>query len=279
MRTVITSARDTSALLLIACYRYLTRIQLQDFLLGATDWTLLSREVITRRILQRLISLNLVAATPRLVGGPGGGSTGVAYYLTASGDQLAASLEPGQPSRKPTSKGTFLMHHAIATADVALAFRRAAARRGDEILEWECDWKAALRVGSALVVPDARLVYATAEHELEALIEIDIGTEGTRFFARKIARYVELFRGGTWRERFPIWPLVLTITPSQQRATALKRATEVLIERQSDATRLIKQTEFGFAALPRVITESPLAAIWSAAGKGADQPLLGHHLE
>src|SRR4029077_1296556 len=111
----LVSARDTSALLLIACFRYLTRIQLQEFLLGATDWTPLSREVITRRILQRLTRLSLITATPRLVGGPGGGSTGVAYNMTKAGDQLAASLDLVQPLRKPTSKGTFLMHHAIAT--------------------------------------------------------------------------------------------------------------------------------------------------------------------
>ncbi len=38
------------------------------------------------------------------------------------------------------------------------------------------------------MVPDARIVYATCDRELDALIEVDLGTEGTRFFGRRIER-------------------------------------------------------------------------------------------
>lgn len=268
------SARETEALLLIGCYRYLTRRQLEEFLLADAGMTPLSREVVTRRILRRLTIRGLARATERLVGGRGGGSVGLAYYLTTDGAHFAATLEPGLPRRRPAAKGTFLLQHALVTADFALALRRAATARGHELLEWNCDWKAAQRLGPSAVVPDAHFVYATADRELDAFLEVDLGTEGTRFFARKIARYIELFRSGSWQKRFPIWPVVLVVTPTEQRIAAIKRATENAIEREPDAPKLWKQMEFAFAPLPRVVAESPLASIWSVAGKKAECALL-----
>jgi len=260
------SARETEALLLIGCYRYLTRKQLEAFL-PIEKLTPQSREVVTRRILGRLTVSGLVRPTERLVGGRGGGSVGLAYYLTADGARFAASLEPGLPQRHPAAKGTFLMQHALVTADVALALRRAAAERGDELLEWNCDWRATQRLGTSAVVPDAHFVYATPDRELEAFLEVDLGTEGTQFFARKMRGYIELFRSGSWRDRFPTWPLILVVTPTEARIAAIKRATENVIEREPDAAKLQTQFEVAFAALPKVVAESPLAAIWNVAGK------------
>jgi hypothetical protein len=273
------SARETQALLLIGCYRYLTRKQMEEFLLADTTTTPLSREVITRRIVRRLAVQGLVADSGRLVGGRGGGSIGLAYHLTAAGSRFAATLEAGQPQRRPAPKGTFLLQHALMTADFALALRRAATLRRDEILEWECDWQAAQKLGLSVVVPDAHFVYATRSHELEALLEIDLGTEGTQFFARKVARYIELFRSGTWQRRFPIWPVVLIVAPTDLRVASIKRAAETVFERQGDPEKLSKQMEFWFAAQPRVIADSPLARIWSVAGCKAERALLEDHLE
>lgn len=274
MTRSVLSVRETEALLLIGCYRYLMARQLEEFLLSRTKTTPLSRQVIVRRILRRLATSGLVASTERLVGGRGGGSVGLAYFLTGPGTQLAASLEPGLPKRRPAARGTFLLQHSLITADFALALRRVAAERGDEILEWNCDWKAAERLGESHVVPDAHFVYATADRELEAFLEIDIGTEGTRFFGRKIERYIELFRAGSWQKRFPIWPVVLIVTPTTQRLAALKRTTENAIEREPDAEKLWGRLEFAFAALSKVLAESPLASIWTVAGKTAETGLL-----
>ena len=133
---------------------------------------------------------------------------------------------PGLPhAARRTLLGTFLMRHATGVAEVALAFDRAAcARRGHRLVEWQCDWQAALRLGSATVVPDAWLAYRTPEWELSAFVEVDLGTEGTRFFTRKIDRYLALHRGGEWSARFETWPLVLIVAPTPARANALRRA-------------------------------------------------------
>lgn len=271
----ILSARETKVLLLLACYRYLSRDQIQRFVLevgiGPT-----SRNTISWRILDSLIRRGLVERTVRLIGGPDGGSGRYGYFLTAAGYRLARSLNGALPARRPASGGTFLMRHGMVTADVALAVRRwPQSQPGDELLDWECDWQAALRLGNSPVVPDAHFVYATADYEIDVFLEVDLGTEGTRFFARKISRYLDLYRSGGWREYLPAWPLVLTVTPSETRSAALKRATEAVLSSQPDAAKIRGQTEFGFSSLSDLLgSRGPRDAIWRIAGRTGSRPLV-----
>lgn len=275
MTASLLTPRETEVVQLVGCYRYLGLIHLEEFLFAGSPTTEMSRKVITRRIVQRLRAHGLLGATTRLFGGPGGGSTRLGYHLTANGDRLARSLNPDLPLRHSPRGGTFLMQHALMTADVALAFRRAARTNpGHEVIDWECDWQAAQRLSSVSVVPDAHVVYATADHELDALIEIDLATEGSRFFGAKISRYLELFRSGSWQKRFPTWPVVLTVTPTEARAVSLQHATEAVLAARSDRQRLIAQTEFAFASLPRLVTEGPVATIWRIAGQTGEHSLL-----
>ncbi len=277
--TILTT-REREVLLLLGCYRYLSRDQLAGFVFEKDDLAVKSVNTTSWRILGSLARRGLVAQTERLVGGPGGGSTRLGYYLTVSGVRLARSLDPDLPPRRPAHGGTFLLQHALMTADVALAFRRAArAHPRHELLDWECDWQAAAHLGRSPVVPDARLIYASADHEVDALVEIDLGTEGTRFFARKILRYLDLFRSGEWQKRLPLWPVVLTVTRDDARATALQRCTESVLQSQPDRDRLLIQTEFAFAGLPEVASD-PLAIVWRIAGRNGRHALLdGRHLE
>ena len=270
------SPRETQALLLLASYRYLSRSQIEQFLLQGSDLGESSRNTTSWRILRSLTTRGLVGQTVRLLGGPVGGSARLGYFLTPDGYRLALGLNSSLPPKRPTSGGTFLMQHALATADVSLAFRRAASSNpGHELLEWECDWQAAHRLGNSLVVPDGHLVYASNDYELDALVEVDLGTEGTRFFGRKIQRYLELFRSSSWRHHLPIWPVIITVAPSEIRAAALQRCTETVLARQSDHDKLRAETEFAFAALPRLVLEDPLAKVWRIAGRSGEHFLLG----
>lgn len=272
---LLLSERERKTMTLLGCYRYLSRSQIEQFVLADSEATKQSREVISRRIIMRLRAAGLVSASTRLVGGPGGGSTRVAYFLLPRGIQVAQDLYGGARPPRRTSRGTFLLQHALATADVALAFQGAAqANPGHEVLQWECDWQAAHRLGSSLVAPDAHFVYATPEYELDAFVEVDLGTEGSLFFSRKIARYLDLYRDGSWRGRIPGWPVVLTVTPNAGRAELLRRATEALLDAQGDAEQLRAQTEFAFAALPDLLSRGPLARLWRVAGRSGEHALL-----
>lgn len=250
----------------LANYRYLNASQAQAFLFDGTPITRGSREVLTRRVLGRLKRKGLVQETPRLVG-PAGGAGRVVYFLTAAGYAQARLLNPGLPSRKPAG-GTALMGHGLACADVALAFRRAAAAHPDHaIVDWACDWQAATRLGAGYVVPDAYMVYGAGDVELEAFIEVDLGTEGSRVFARKIERYLELWRDGSWGQQLRCWPVVLTITMSAARATTLRRVTTTVLEGAFDAERVAVETEFRFAVFDDVLGPAgPSGPIWRRTG-------------
>jgi len=273
-RPAFLSGRESETLAWLARHRFLFQPHLAELLFGGSPHTPRSKRVLTQRVLDGLRQRSLVAATQRLVGGPGGGSGRVGYFLTPRGARLAATLVPGLPLRRDSAiRGTFLVGHAAMTADVALAFRRAArTRAGHELVDWECDWQAALRLGSSTVIPDARLVYRTAGYELTAFIEIDLGTEGTRFFARKVERYLDLYVSGDWRSYLSVWPLVLTVTPQQSRASALRLATESVLEAHgySEADPI----QFDFAAVGDVTgSNGPLGSVWQVAGRSGVHPL------
>jgi hypothetical protein len=269
--TVLTQ-RESEVVRLLGNYRYLSRDQIERFVLSEIKSS--SMNTTSWRVLSSLAQRNLIEQSRRGVGGPGGGSTRLGYFLTARGHRLARSLDRNLPARRLPASGTFLMRHALVCADVSLAFRRAAAaNQGHAVLQWEPDWQAALRLGPSSVVPDAHLVYATPEHELEAFVEIDLGTEGTRFYGRKVTRYLELFRSGVWRGRFPVWPAVLTVTESVSRAEALQRAIDVVVRAQLDREVVRARTEFSFTALPRLLAD-PLGKIWKVAGHSGEHELL-----
>lgn len=266
--------RENEVLLQLAGFRYLTRELTEEFLFAGSSLTPLSRQVITRRVLNRLKRQGFILETPRLVG-PAGGTARLVYFPTAAGYNRARSLDPGLPTHRPGLRGTSLMGHGLMCAEVALAFRRAArSHPGHEVLDWECDWRAAERLGVTLVVPDAHLVYSTSAWLLDAFIEVDLGTEGSRVFARKIEHYLDLYRDGGWRRHLEGFPVVLTVAPSAARAAILRRVTATVVEAAFDSERIKSVTEFGFTTLGDLLGPSgPLGTIWSMAGKSGFRPL------
>lgn len=167
------------------------------------------------------------------------------------------------------------MRHALACADVALAFRREAAKHPrHELLVWEADWEITQRVGHETLIPDAYLVYASETTELHAFLELDLGTAGSRFFQSKVDRYLKLYRSGVWQGSIEIWPIVLTVAPTATRSDLLKRSTETVLQAEPQRERLKAETEFAFTELEQVIAEGPLAAIWQLAGETGTHQLL-----
>jgi hypothetical protein len=139
---------------------------------------------------------------------------------------------------------------------------------------FECDWEISVRANHETLVPDAFLVYRTPDLDVHAFLEADLGTEGTKFFGQKVDRYLRTWRSGTWQTAYPLWPVVLVVTPATSRARQLKEATERVIAAQPDAGRVREGTEFNFAVLDDVHNRGVLAPIWLRAGAGPDPKLM-----
>ncbi len=274
------SAREIDVLLCIGWQRYLYRSHLEAFVFEGAGLTPRSREVVTERVLRSLKLRGLVGATARVVDGLQRGSAPPAYFLTDAGYQLTAAFDPGLTARRPPFRGTVFMAHALTTADIALALRRSArAYPGHALIEWECDWQAAERLGTSLVVPDAHFAYRTATCVIDALLEVDLGTERASRFARKVEAYLDVYRDGSWRTMLKTWPLVLTVTPDEERATALRRTTEALLSSSPEAESTADATEFAFTSLPTLLGPlGPLGKIWRVAGKSGVRSVIpeGH---
>ena len=268
--------RERDALLRVAKFRFLTADQLGQFLFGSRmDLKESSRRVMTRQILSSLQKQGFIARTPRAVGGPEAGSTRSAYFIRPAGIRAVWKLGAGMEPRRTAPRGTFLLRHALALADIALSLERSAQTHpGHALLAWEPDWEAAQRVGRLAIVPDAYAVYLTETTELHAFVEADLGTAGSRFFQKKIERYIELYRSGTWQERLPVWPLVLTVTPTPTRSTLLRTATARVLATAFDARTLSSATDFSFSDLPALQRDGPLAPIWHRAGASETRTLL-----
>lgn len=264
--------RDLDAIRLIASHRFLTRPQLEELLLSAATLTPRSRHVLAWRVLGRLQRDGYVAVTPRQIGGATGGSSLPAYFLTATGLRVAATMLSDLPNRRPARRAAFLAPHSIVTTEIELAFRRAArADRSHEVMIWEADWQIAMRYADRWVVPDARLTYRTGDWLQHFFLEADLGTEGTRFFARKMRRYVELYDSGVWRDFMRSWARILTVTLTDGRASSLRRATEAMLE--SKYPYLGTRLNFYFLSLD-ALRSGGVRALCYAAHKAERQPLL-----
>jgi hypothetical protein len=264
------SSRERDLLCRLSGFRGLNTAQLKEFLFAGSAIKPSSRDTTTARILARLRRRGLVAATPRLVGGPAGGSARRVHHLTDAGYRVVRTFDPALRDHGPPARSSLFIEHALMTADVVLAFHRSArAHPGHALVEWAPEWQAAERLGTLHVVPDGHLVYATADWELQAFVEIDLGSERPSRFARKIAAYLGVYREGAWRTQLASWPIVLTVTPDAVRAAGLRRATEDVLRLEGQSADPTSGTEFAFAALPDVQgANGPLGKIWQVAGKG-----------
>ncbi len=268
--------RERDALLRVAKFRFLTAEQLEDFLFGARDdLKSSSRRVMTRQVLGSLQKHGLVARTPRAIGGVEAGSTHAAYYIRPAGIRAVCEVGTGIVPKRTAPRGTFLLRHALALADVAVALGKSARNHeGHGLVLWEPDWEAAQHGGTHIVVPDAYAVYVTPTDEVYAFVEMDLGTMGSRFFQRKIEHYLDLYRSKKWQERLPVWPSVLTVTPTATRAALLRSATERVLASQFDSERLNRATDFAFTDLEALKSKGPLGRIWLRPGSNKPEALL-----
>jgi hypothetical protein len=258
---------------LLGTYGFLSRAQIEEFVLGESTLTASSRERVTWRILRRLSQRQFITTNAVLAGDPEGMPTRIAYFLTARGHRVFGAQESVVPRRRVRVRGSFLLAHALMVAEIALVFlRRARASSGRDVLGWESDWQVAENLSHLPVAPDAKLTYQRGGRRTHAFIEADRGSEGTRFFGRKIERYLDLYRDDS-RLPLPVWPLILTVTRNEARASELRRASETILQAQTQMSGISRA--FRFASLDALRGNvGPFGEIWQVAGRTGRFPLV-----
>jgi hypothetical protein len=97
--------------------------------------------------------------------------------------------------------------------------------------------------------------------------------EGARFFGRKIDRYLELYADDS-RLPLPVWPLILTVAPTEARASELRRATEAILRARTQMSGIGRAFRFTYLDALRG-DEGPFGEIWQIPGRTGRFPLAG----
>ena len=225
----------------------------------------------TRRILQRLTARKLITRTEQQPGGPTGGSNAPIYYVTRTGAQQLKHTHPAP--RSP--RGTLLVRHAIASADVVLAFDRAARANVDhELVGWATDAEIGRDLGPLPLLPDLYLTYATTTSNFTRSSR---STSDPRAAVSSQPRSTSTCNSGgpaPLHERLGLWPVVLWVTTNPTRARLLQRAIERVIATQPDVDQAARGTEFAVTTFDQLSEQGAFGPIWQVVGRDERQSLL-----
>jgi hypothetical protein len=213
--------RDRAIIQTVCSLRCVSGSQLQR--MHVPSGTPLSRVRTARRVLARLVDLDVLARLDRRIGGPlGPGSNDYTYVLGLGGQHLARSsgwLSAGRP-RRPAGIGlTFLAHHlAVAELHARVIEGRQEGRYAIEALVAEPDcWRS---YSGIRLKPDSYIRLTTPNLLHANFCELDLATESAPTIERKMHAYSAYYRSGQENDPFP---RVVFIVSSARRA-------EVLIE-------------------------------------------------
>ncbi|GJM39002.1 MAG: hypothetical protein DHS20C19_23690 [Acidimicrobiales bacterium] len=208
--------RDLDVLASVDQYRLLTTTQLQR-LHFADHRSDASAARVCRRVLARLTDHRVLVRLRRRVGGVRAGSAGHIHAVGPLGHRL---LDPKRQKRW-REPGTVFVDHTLAIAELAIStLEHAAADQHVLVVETEPScWRTFTHRHTPMTVkPDLALVTATRAHEWRWFIEVDLGTESGPAIGRKCRIYDTYWRSGVEQHRHDVYPRVLWVASSRERA-------------------------------------------------------------
>jgi hypothetical protein len=216
------SQRDRAIVADVGRVRVLTGGQVER--LHFTELAGRHRDRTRRRVLERLVHLQLLTPLERRIGGVRAGSAGLVFALGPAGQRLLElGHGTGGRSRRPGTSTPRFMIHNLAVAELYVELVEAA-RRGAFTLtgfraEPACWWRTSEGVW---VKPDAFVVVGSGEVEDSWAVEVDQATESLPTIRRKLKVYLDLVASG---ERGPgggVLPRVLVTVPDERRLAAVR---------------------------------------------------------
>lgn len=187
-----------------------------------------------RRVLERLVRDRLLVRLERRVGGIRAGSASFVYAIGPVGQRLTAAETPRVRFREPSA--TFAIHTlAISQLVVDLTALSRTGRIDLVGLQPEpiC-WRTSVGPMAVATVlrPDVFVAIGVGDFEHRWFIEVDLGTEHLPTLLRKCAAYDAYYRTGAEQQDHGVFPRVLWIMHTRDRAERLRDA----IERDADLT-------------------------------------------
>jgi hypothetical protein len=210
-------ARDWAVLHDVARCRLMTGRQLQLLHVGSDETAARA----ARRLLARLTKLGLLGRLERQIGGIRAGSAGYVYGLGASGHRL---LHPERARRRLHEVRDGFLSHTLAIADLYVRLRQAEQRGAIELLTVETEPQSWQRLDDGdWLKPDLHVVVGVGDEALHSFVELDQGSEHSPALLRKLRQYETAYRGGSVEAAGGVFPRVVWLVPTDQRAAELRR--------------------------------------------------------
>lgn len=212
------SERDWAVLHDVARLRLVTGGQLER--LHFVNLGAVSRPVVRRRVLGRLVQARVLATLERRIGGVRAGSEGLIYYLDTAGQRL---LVPDGVARKIDPPGERYVRHVLAVTEVYVSLTEQAQAGNLRLDRFEAEpasWWDDGRGGR--IKPDGQVRVSNLDHADAWWLEVDLATEHLTTLKRKLGAYLDFFRRGQLGPD-GIMPLVLVTAPSAKRCSEIVR--------------------------------------------------------
>jgi hypothetical protein len=212
------SDRDRAVLGVVYSFRLATGAQLRQLFYPAGD----SDARACRRALQRLTELDVICRLRRRIGGVRAGSDSYLYSIGPLGERILRIEGPRRRLREPSWA---FVDHTLCVLDCYIEVVKHCHAQGAEVLSVETEpacWRNHSSLGQAIAVrPDLYVILGAHELELRWFIEIDRATEHLPAIVRKCAAYERYYRSGVEQDRHGVFPRVMWITTSADRANRI----------------------------------------------------------
>jgi hypothetical protein len=183
------------------------------------------RDRTRRRVLERLVSLELLTPLERRIGGVRAGSAGLVFALGPAGQRLLDIQGHGSGGRvrRPGTPTPRFMIHNLAVAELYVGLVEAARSGAFSLTSFRAEPGCWWQTSEGLwVKPDSLVVVSTGDVEDSWAIEVDQATESLPTLRRKLKGYLDLVATG---ERGPdggVLPRVLVTVPDAGRLGAVR---------------------------------------------------------
>jgi hypothetical protein len=218
------SERDKEIIRALARVRLLTGKQLERLLFH--HHSIQHQSHIRRRVLKRLVDLEIVATLERRVGGVRAGSSGLVDCLGRMGQRMADILNGITASgrtRAPRTPGAMFLGHTLAVSEAFVSLvelsRQTTNRLRTFLAEPHCWWPDGR---GGFLRPDAMVVVEDEHYDATVWLEIDQGTESLSRIQAKVATYEGFALTGTEGAN-GVLPHVLFAAMGDQRRAAIAR--------------------------------------------------------
>lgn len=220
------SDRDWAILRFIDRHSYATTIQLRrNFFYDHKTPSAATRATI--RVLDRLLTTQLIARLERRVGGHTRGSAAYIWHLDAAGERL--TRKDGAPRRRFIDPSLPFLEHALQIAETVTVLHEIARDSGPAVTRLEVEaeaWRSFQgRPGVIRILkPDLFVTLSSRDFDDHWYIEIDRGTESLPVLLCKSGAYAAYRRTGAAQTEHGVFPRVLWVLPTQRRLRRLEAA-------------------------------------------------------